>query len=57
MKDYSEIFRYGASYSPLIFSEDNWENDLRHMQTAGMNLIRLGDVHGSWDLIVPCCED
>jgi beta-galactosidase GanA len=49
----SSKFRYGASYSPLVFSEDEWERDLTLMQEAGMNLIRLGDVHGSWDLIEP----
>ena len=49
----SSPFRYGASYSPLVFSEDEWRRDLALMQEAGMNLIRLGDVHGSWDLIEP----
>ncbi len=46
-------FYYGASYSPLVFSEYQWADDLAKMQSAGMNLIRLGDVHGSWDLIEP----
>jgi beta-galactosidase GanA len=46
-------FRYGASYSPLIFPEADWDRDLAQMQDAGMNLIRLGDVHGSWDVIEP----
>ena len=46
-------FRYGASYSPLIFPEADWNWDLALMQEAGMNLIRLGDVHGSWDVIEP----
>lgn len=46
-------FYYGASYSPLVFPEDEWRQDLALMQQAGMNLIRLGDVHGSWDLIEP----
>jgi len=46
-------FHYGASYSPLIFDEAEWENDLALMQKAGMNLIRLGDVHASWDRIEP----
>ena len=49
----SSKFRYGSSYSPLVFSEDEWRQDLALMQEAGMNLIRLGDVHGSWDLIEP----
>lgn len=49
----SSVFRYGASYSPLVFSGDEWRSDLTLMQEAGMNLIRLGDVHGSWDLIEP----
>jgi len=53
LKDFSDTFKYGASYSPLIFSETEWESDLRLMQAAGMNLIRIGDVHGSWDLIEP----
>ncbi len=44
---------YGASYSPLVFPESEWANELRHMQTAGMNLLRIGDVHGSWDRIEP----
>lgn len=48
-----KTFRYGASYSPLIFDEAAWENDLALMQKAGMNLIRLGDVHASWDRIEP----
>jgi beta-galactosidase GanA len=46
-------FPYGASYSPLVFSEGEWERDLAAMQGAGMNLARLGDVHGSWDRIEP----
>lgn len=46
-------FYYGASYSPLVFPEADWPRDLAQMQAAGMNLIRLGDVHGSWDLIEP----
>ncbi len=46
-------FWYGASYSPLIFPESEWDRDLEQMQDANMNLIRLGDVHGSWDLIEP----
>jgi len=49
----SDVFWYGASYSPLIFSEADWLTDLQSMQRASMNLIRLGDVHGSWDLIEP----
>ncbi len=47
------VMRYGASYSPLIFPESEWEEDLRQMQAAGMNLIRIGDVHGSWDRLEP----
>lgn len=46
-------FPYGASYSPLIYPEAEWENDLRQMQAAGMNIVRIGDVHGSWDRIEP----
>jgi beta-galactosidase GanA len=46
-------FPYGASYSPLIFAESEWELDLAGMQQAGMNLVRIGDVHGSWDRIEP----
>ena len=49
----TQTFYYGASYSPLVFREDQWSQDLEKMQAAGMNLIRLGDVHGSWDLIEP----
>jgi len=49
----AEKFYYGASYSPLVFPESDWARDLALMQQAGMNLIRLGDVHGSWDLIEP----
>ena len=44
---------YGASYSPLFFAEEEWDSDLALMQDAGMNLIRLGDVHGSWDRLEP----
>ncbi len=46
-------FYFGASYSPLVFTEDEWLHDLSLMHQAGMNLVRLGDVHGSWDLIEP----
>ena len=46
-------FPYGASYSPLIFPATEWERDLGLMQAAGMNLVRIGDVHGSWDRIEP----
>ncbi|NQS92390.1 MAG: beta-galactosidase, partial [Chloroflexi bacterium] len=46
-------FPYGASYSPLIFSEQEWDRDLDLMRQASMNLIRMGDVHGSWDRIEP----
>lgn len=49
----SEIFPYGASYSPLIFDESQWDKDLAWMQQAGMNLVRLGDCHASWDRIEP----
>ncbi len=49
----AERFYYGASYSPLVFPEADWVRDLEKMQSAGMNLIRLGDVHGSWDWIEP----
>jgi beta-galactosidase GanA len=49
----SERYFYGASYSPLMFAEQDWERDLRHMADASMNLIRVGDVHGSWDRIEP----
>ena len=46
-------FPYGASYSPLMFDERDWEDDLAKMNAASMNLIRLGDVHGSWDRFEP----
>lgn len=46
-------YPYGASYSPLIYPEQEWAPDLRKMQAAGMNLVRIGDVHGSWDRIEP----
>ncbi|MBW6466794.1 MAG: beta-galactosidase [Brevefilum sp.] len=49
----SNRFYYGVSYSPLVFPEADWHRDLAGMQGAGMNLLRLGDVHGSWDLIEP----
>lgn len=38
-------YPYGASYSPLIYPEATGESDLRHIQAAGMNLVRSGDVH------------
>ena len=46
-------YPYGASYSPLIYPEEEWEHDLHRMQAANMNLVRIGDVHGSWDRIEP----
>lgn len=46
-------YPYGASYSPLIYPEATGESDLRHIQAAGMNLVRSGDVHGAWDRIEP----
>lgn len=46
-------FPFGSSYSPLIFPESEWEKDLSKMHSAGMNLVRIGDVHGSWDRIEP----
>jgi len=46
-------FPYGASYSPLVYPEAEWSGDLAAMRDAGMNLIRVGDVHGSWDRIEP----
>ena len=46
-------FPYGASYSPLVFPESQWVQDLRRMQAARINLVRIGDVHGSWDRIEP----
>lgn len=49
----SGSFPFGASYSPLIFSEEDWDQDLELMQDAGMTLIRAGDVHGSWDRLEP----
>lgn len=47
------VMRYGASYSPLVVPQAEWDADLRQMQAAGMNLIRVGDVHGSWDRLEP----
>lgn len=47
------MFPFGASYSPLIYPESDWDRDLSLMQSAGMTLIRAGDVHGSWDRIEP----
>jgi beta-galactosidase GanA len=49
----SGSFPFGASYSPLIFPESDWDKDLSLMQASGMNLIRAGDVHGSWDRMEP----
>ena len=49
-------FPYGASYSPLIFPESEWERDLDLMRQASINLVRIGDVHGSWDRIEPTPE-
>jgi len=46
-------FPYGASYSPLVFPESQWVQDLRRMRAAHINLVRIGDVHGSWDRIEP----
>jgi beta-galactosidase GanA len=46
-------FPYGASYSPLIYAEEEWERDMSLMRDASMNLVRIGDVHGSWDRIEP----
>ncbi|PKO16304.1 MAG: hypothetical protein CVU39_08040 [Chloroflexi bacterium HGW-Chloroflexi-10] len=46
-------FPYGVSYSPLIFAENEWAAELQRMQDAGINLVRIGDVHGSWDRIEP----
>ncbi len=46
-------FPYGASYSPLIYPESDWGRDLELMREGFMNLIRVGDVHGSWDRIEP----
>lgn len=50
---YQDRFWYGSSYSPLVFSESEWDHDLSLMADAGMNIIRLGDVHGSWDRLEP----
>jgi beta-galactosidase GanA len=44
-------YPYGASYSPLVFSEESWQRDLTRMAENGMNLVRIADVHGSWDQI------
>lgn len=46
-------FPFGVSYSPLIFSEQDWEQDLKLMRAASMNVVRVGDVHGSWDRLEP----
>ena len=46
-------FPYGASYSPLIFDEGEWDRDLGLMRDSYLNLVRIGDVHGSWDRIEP----
>lgn len=51
--NYQDRFWYGSSYSPLVFPESAWDRDLSQMAEAGMNIIRLGDVHGSWDRIEP----
>ncbi len=53
MTEAQRTYPYGASYSPLIYPEEEWEHDLRRMQAANMNLVRIGDVHGSWDRIEP----
>ncbi|MFO8035260.1 MAG: beta-galactosidase [Anaerolineales bacterium] len=46
-------YLYGASYSPLIYPPEEWDQDLKNMRKAGMNLVRIGDVHGSWDRLEP----
>lgn len=51
MPEKNMSFPYGASYSPLVFPEENWHRDLTRMSAAGMNLVRVADVHGSWDQI------
>ncbi|MGC9397528.1 MAG: beta-galactosidase [Anaerolineae bacterium] len=53
MSETGHTYPYGASYSPLIYPEATWAQDLCRMQAAGMNLVRIGDVHGSWDRIEP----
>jgi len=50
-------YPYGASYSPLMFPEEEWDEDLRLMQEAHLNLVRIGDVHGSWDRLEPDREE
>jgi len=36
-----------------MYPESEWGDDLGRMRDAGMNLVRIGDVHGSWDRIEP----
>ncbi|MAT44234.1 MAG: hypothetical protein CL609_18035 [Anaerolineaceae bacterium] len=51
MPNSNSFYPYGASYSPLVFPEDTWQRDLTRMAENGMNLVRVADVHGSWDQI------
>ena len=51
MPNSTSFYPYGASYSPLVFPEDTLQRDLTCMEENGMNLVRVADVHGSWDQI------
>lgn len=53
MKRKFDHFPYGASYSPLVFPEEEWVKDLSNMRDNHMNLLRIGDVAGSWDQLEP----
>ena len=41
---------YGATYSPLVFDESNWERDLDLMARADLNILRVGDI-GTWERV------
>ena len=42
---------FGAAYYPEQWDESLWEEDLRRMQAAGIQVVRVGDF--SWSVFEP----
>jgi len=51
--DVRSRFPYGASYYPIVYSEETWEPDLKLMAETGITVIRTNDIHGAWDRLEP----
>ena len=44
---------YAAGYYPMMHDREDWENDLKSMKEAGINVVRTAELFNGWDQIEP----